>query len=119
MSDDTIQIKAFNEIGPEPKGNNNYSEFGAMTVNKSLGGTVIESSGVLELLDFNKPLIRFDFEETVPMATNQVVALRSKQRLIAQDIDIRGVTCTESMVNKGAFGRKLHLQIFFCSKNPC
>jgi hypothetical protein len=107
IGDDSINIKAFNEVGTKPKGNNNYTQFGEISVDKSLNGTMIESHGILELLDVDAPLIRFDFEDIVQMSTHQVIGLKNKQQLILSEVNIRGISCTESMKNKGVFGRKL------------
>ena len=89
-----------------PKGNNNYTEFGSITVDKSQNETTIVSHGILDLLDVNAPLIRFDFENVDQMSTNPVIGMNNKSELILKQINIRGITCSESMENKGSFGRE-------------
>jgi hypothetical protein len=116
IGDDSIRIKAFNEVGTIKMGENNtYTQFGEISVTKANGNgngngngldaTTIESDGVLELLDVEDgPLIRFDFEKIVSMATHQVLGLKN-----GDEINVRGITCTESMKNEGIFGRKLFI----------
>jgi hypothetical protein len=68
-----IDVTLYNEVGPKGKLNTNYTEYGRLTIDKSSPTNVnIESMGELELVDPESELIRFDFEEIVPLGTRQV-----------------------------------------------
>ena len=108
VSDDSIVIKAFNEIDPEPLDNHTYVVYGEIAVNKTGDDTAIVSNGILELVNVDGPLIRFDFEEKVSMETRPVIGMKSGDslELVKSEINVRGVSCSEAMENKGGLGRK-------------
>ena len=106
VSDDFISIKAFNEVGEKPTANNNYVQFGEIMIDKSGDKTVVGSSGILELIGVQKPLMHFGFESSVPMQMQPVVGMKNKKELILSEIEMRGVMCSDSMENTGSLGRK-------------
>ena len=109
VSDYTIDISSYNEIGDAAKWNNNYAEHGRLTIDKSTSLTKITSSGALKLLDRNAPLIHFNFENFVALKSRQVLGMVHDDfddKLVGDRITVRGVTSTESMPNWGEFGRK-------------
>jgi hypothetical protein len=72
-NDTVIDVNLYNEMGTKGKFNTNYTEYGRLIINKSVPSQVhIESMGGLELVDPDSDLIRFDFEEMVPLGTRQV-----------------------------------------------
>ncbi len=111
INDQSIDIKAFNEVGTSINGTKDYNQFGHIFVNKSIEETSIESGGVLELLDTNSPLIKFEFEEIFDMASHPVVGLKNKHELVLTSFDVRGVMCNETMINKGVFGEQHNAQV--------
>ena len=109
VSDYTIDMSSYNEIGDAAKWNNNYAEHGRLTIDKSTSLTEITSSGALKLLDRNAPLIHFNFENFVALKSRQVLGMVHDDfddKLVGDRITVRGVTSTESMPNWGEFGRK-------------
>lgn len=111
-NDTVIDIKLLNEVGPEPVFNANYTEYGRLVIDKSRPDSRhIESSGGLELLDPDSDLIKFDFEEIVPLGTRQVFALNDKNNLMLSQVTIQGITCTNSMLNSGSLGSQYDAQV--------
>lgn len=116
VTDDAIQITSFNEIGRKPRFNNDYEVHGELTMYKWGEDFYLESSGILEVINFEKPLIVLDFEEIVPLRSRQVIGMDhndSNDKLIASNITMRGIHCTDAMANKGSFGREYLLQSHF------
>lgn len=113
LTDTSIHITSYNEIGVLPQNNNNYEAWGDLIIDKSGSETQILSSGSLELLDIRAPLIHFAFDEISQLENSrQVLALNHddhKTTLVARKITIRGIECRYSMYNHGSFGRKLLL----------
>ena len=101
VTNDSIQVKHYNEVGDKSRYNNQYIEDGRLTIIKTNLGeeSQIESSGELELLNDDMPLIHFDFEELYPLSTRRVIGLTSTDMLIPGSIEIGGVACNESLVN--------------------
>jgi hypothetical protein len=107
VTDDSIEIKAFNEVGSNPQNvNNTYTQFGELLLDKSNEETKIEATGVLELLSIDRALIRFDFERIFPFNSRQVIGLCDKHKLYLSEKKIRGVLSNQSMHNKGSLGRE-------------
>ncbi len=112
VQDDILRVRHYNEVGEAVSNNDDYEENGELVINKRRGRTNIQSSGALELLDAKKVLIRFDFEETVPLSSRQVIGLKQydgrnrKVGLVANSSIVRWIECTQSMPNRGRFGRK-------------
>lgn len=107
-----IDVTLYNEVGPKGKLNTNYTEYGRLTIDKSSPTNVnIESMGELELVDPESELIRFDFEEIVPLGTRQVFALNDNNNLMLSSVVIWGVVCTDSMLNTGTLGSQYDAQV--------
>lgn len=109
VSDDTLHVTHHNEVGWKPKHNNLYEEVGNLTIDKSGETTEISAQGTLEILDSDKPLIHFDFETMVPMASRPVTAMKQmdgnrKVGLVASNTVMRDVTCNDAIPNQGEFG---------------
>jgi len=112
VTDDRLHLTSFNEVGKEPKYNKNYVAHGEIIVDKL--NSIISSSGVLKLLNRNKPLIHFDFEEVLLLETRQVLGLKHdnyKKSTVAKKISIRGVACEHALSNKGSFGQQYDGQL--------
>jgi hypothetical protein len=109
VTDHTIQITAYNEIGEKPRFNNNYEAYGLLTLYKWGTETHVESSGALKILDISSPLMKLTFEEIVPLQSRQVIGMVHndfKEKLVATSILVWGINCTNSLPNEGSFGRK-------------
>ena len=123
VEEDKLRATYYNEIGPKLFNNKNYELIGELEIDKSdKTNTEISSSGELEILNLKKVLIRYDFETTVPMATRPIVGMRQMDgktsvALVAESIELRGVTCTDALINRGRFGRKftkmLMIELFY------
>ena len=113
ITEDQIQVKHYNEIGEKRKFNNQYEEDGRLTIIKlsGEGEAQIDSCGELELLDDSVALIYLDFEEITPLGTRQVLGLDGNESRMANSIDINGVTCRDSLENKGTFGKQYDAQL--------
>jgi hypothetical protein len=111
VTDDTIEMKHYNEVGTEKKFNNKYVEDGYLTINKTLGIAHIDSGGELQLLDRDVALLHFNFEEVYPLGYRQVLGLSGENSLIAHSIEIDGINCTESFINHGSFGSQYDAQV--------
>ena len=111
-SDDTITVKQFKEVGSKEKFNNEYSQNGFLTINKSDASNVqISSGGELEILDDSVPLLHFDFEAIHDMSERQVDGMQNDDSLIAYSQVVGNMTCLESIHNKGSFGQHYDSQI--------
>jgi Predicted phosphohydrolases len=111
-NDTVIDVTLLNEVGPKGKFNTNYTEYGRLIIDKSnLAQVHIKSMGGLELVDPDSELIRFDFEEIVPLGTRQVFALNDKDNLMLSSVEIHGVVCTNSILNNGSFGSQYDAQV--------
>jgi len=111
ITEEQIQVKHYNEIGEKRKFNNQYEEDGRLTIVKLSGEVQIDSSGELELLDDSIALIYLDFEEITPLGTRQVLGLYGNESRMADNIDVDGVTCRDSLENKGSFGKQYDAQL--------
>ena len=78
MTDDVIDVKLFNEVGNKKVWNGQYVANGHLTIDKSSSaGIDISSSGELRLIDTVSALIKFDFQEMLPLGSRQVSALQA------------------------------------------
>ena len=118
VSDDTIEVEHYNEVGDAPKFNNNYVQDGRLMIDKSFGEVRVESYGELKVIDEDLPLIHFNFEAVTPLGTRQVLGMESEDRLIAKTININGINCTDSLENHGSFGNQYDAQIANVRKRP-
>lgn len=110
-NDTFIDVTLLNEFGPDAKFNTNYTEYGRLTIDKSQGQHTVHSTGGLELVDSHSDLIRFDFEEIVPLGTRQVFALDDRENIMAKNVHIGGIICKKSMLNTGILGAQYDAQI--------
>jgi len=108
VTDDSITIRAMNEIGVD---SHDYETFGEIVVDKTGSDIQISAEGVLELVSADSALIRFDFESLLPLSTHEVIGMRGKDEPIISTIDMRGMNCSEAMTNKGGLGRKYHVGV--------
>jgi hypothetical protein len=81
-TEDVVNITLWNEAGPKTKWNDNYIEYGRLVIDKSGSKPVIESSGELTLLDPDSVLIKFDFDEIVPLDTRQVCVIKEVSKTV-------------------------------------
>ena len=111
-SDDIITVKQFKEVGSKQKYNNEYTQNGFLTINKSDASNVqISSGGELEILDDLVPLIHFDFEAIRDMSERQVDGMQNDDSLIAHSEMVGNMMCLESIHNNGSFGQQYDSQI--------
>jgi len=111
-NDTVIDVRLFNEVGPKPKYNTNYTEYGRLIIDKINHPQInVESMGGLELVDPDSEMIRFDFEEIVPLGTRQVFALKDKENIMVNSVIIDGVECRKSMLNTGSLGAQYDAQV--------
>lgn len=111
VKDDKLHIRHYKEVGSKPQNNNKYEKNGELVIHKSGTTRKIISTGALRLINSKKELLRYDFEEMVPLVSRQVTGLYQRNgeefiSIIANSTIIRGITSTLSMPNLGAFGRK-------------
>eukprot|EP00551_Chaetoceros_affinis_P018514 CAMPEP_0203743086 /NCGR_PEP_ID=MMETSP0092-20131115/59258_1 /ASSEMBLY_ACC=CAM_ASM_001090 /TAXON_ID=426623 /ORGANISM="Chaetoceros affinis, Strain CCMP159" /LENGTH=382 /DNA_ID=CAMNT_0050630367 /DNA_START=24 /DNA_END=1169 /DNA_ORIENTATION=+ len=122
VTDDSLLVKHYNEVGNKEFNNQNYELNGELLIDKSGSDTLIKSNGALELLNTKKVLILYDFEELFLMSQRQVIGLKQiemakKVGLIASTTTMRGVTCDESLPNLGKFGQSYDAQVAGLSLN--
>ncbi len=109
VTDDAIQITVYNEVGQQPRFNNNYEVDGQLTLYKWGTELVVEATGVLQVVDSASENIVLNFEEIVPLSSRQVVGMVHDdfyKMLVGSRITMRGVQCTDAMPNEGNFGRE-------------
>jgi len=75
--DDAIDVKLFNEVGDKKEWNGQYVENGHLMIDKSSSDIDISSSGELGLIDNVSALIKFDFQEILPLGSRQVSTLQA------------------------------------------
>mmetsp|Transcript_6269 Transcript_6269/g.7943 ORF Transcript_6269/g.7943 Transcript_6269/m.7943 type:complete len:512 (+) Transcript_6269:47-1582(+) len=115
VTDNSIQITAYNEIGQKPRYNNNYESNGELTLFK--WGTEVsfsESSGILKIVEVESSIVHLNFDEIVSLESRQVVGMihnDSKDELVGKEIDMRGIDCLHSMPNEGSFGQLYDAQV--------
>jgi hypothetical protein len=105
VTDDSITIRALNEVGVN---SNYYEQYGELVVDKTGNTTQISAEGILEPVSVDSALIRFDFESLFSLNTFEVIGMRDKDEAIVSIIDMRGMNCSQAMQNKGGLGRKYH-----------
>jgi len=127
VTDSTLKITAYNEIGPKDRYNMNYTVHGSLLLDKAVNlvesnfttspraqlSTVIHASGVLELLDRTSALVRFKFEKKIPLRKRQVIGMKDDEgkKLNVENITIRGRKASKSIRNKGSFGQQYDAQV--------
>jgi len=126
VTDSTLEITAYNEIGPKPKYNMNYKVHGSLLLDKAVESTVestfttsprvqlstvIHSSGILKLVDTASALIHFNFGKTIPLRKRQVIGMKNDEGLNVKSITVRGRKCSDSLPNKGSFGQQYDAQV--------
>ena len=110
VSNDQLNISAYNEVGTKWIWNANYTKFGEIKIDKSGNETSIQSSGALSILDTSKgPLISLKFErnDTYNLKERQIVGLKYdqfKETLVGHSVTIQDEISTEGMENHGVFG---------------
>lgn len=111
--DTTIEIKQYREVGPSEKFNNDYVQSGLLKIDKSNpSDPQISSSGELEILDDEGPLLHFDFESIFKIDERPIHGLyNEKDSLVAKYQVVGGINCTESIHNTGSFGAQYDAQI--------
>jgi len=128
VTDSTLNITAYNEVGPEIKFNMNYTVYGYLVVKKTIESpaerasptsstakplTTIHSSGVLELFDRRSALVHLLFEKLVPLGERQIIGMKNGEgkRLNLKSIAIRGRKSSRSIPNKGSFGQQYDAKV--------
>lgn len=111
VTDDGFSVMAYNEAGEKRQWNGKYEQYGLLTVEKSNEyPAVIESSGILKIINRENPIIRTSFErnDTFPLHERIVVGMKYNERHIlgGYSKEIKGVISTVGMKNLGDFGRK-------------
>ncbi len=109
VTDTGINIVAYGEQGSLGRDNRNYKQIGTMQLPKYSTGT-ISSEGALELVDLNRPLIYFSFDESEILRSRPIDGMGTKNALTVNQIDIRGVNCWSSIPNQGEFGQQYDAQ---------
>jgi len=109
VSDESLEVISYNEIGEKPKWNGKYEEQGRLIVNKV--SKTVTGTGVLELINPEAPLIHFDFNSSSALGSRQVPGLTSDDSLIATEVNIRDSNCKEAIENKGEFGVQYDAQV--------
>ena len=108
VTDDSITIRALNEVGVN---SNDYEQYGELVVDKTGNKIQIAAEGILEPVSVDSALIRFDFESTFSLNTYEIIGMREKDEPIVSTIDMRGMNCSQAMENKGGLGRKYNVLV--------
>jgi hypothetical protein len=112
ITDESIHISAFNEdLIQAQNGNNTYTNFGDLFIDKSGEDTEIEARGALEIFSVDKALIRFEFEKMFPLDSRQVIGIGDKKNQTPSQKRVRGVWCKHAMRNKGSLGQQYDAQV--------
>jgi len=108
VSDNGFNITSYNENGELKSFNQNYTAHGHLTMQHLNDNTAtINSSGVLKILDRSSVLVKFNFNEILPLKTRQVLGLKHDNYRIS----LRGIRCEEALPNRGSFGPQYDGQI--------
>ncbi len=115
VSPDSIHVEALNEIGRkyDQYSKSEFEVIGSLSIDKKAGsgGTSIESSGDLQIIDAAwDPLIHFTFEELHSVGDRQVLGLIDWPFIIPKKVNMRGVTVKDTIFNQGAFGQQYDAQ---------
>jgi len=111
-SDDVIEFKQYREVGPNLKFNNDYVVSGLLTVDKSNpNDPQISSSGELEILDDEAPLLHFDFEALYKIDERHIYGLRNDDSMVAKYQVVGDTNCTETIHNMGSFAEQYDAQV--------
>jgi len=113
VTDDELTIIALNEIGPDRNPTvKDYKSHGVLQIQKSeFGEADISSSGVLHIMDIQKPIIQFRFDRLYKMGQRQVLGMNSMTKVGLSQIDMRGTTLTEVVPNYGEFNQQYDAQV--------
>jgi hypothetical protein len=117
VSDDTIDISLFNEIGEKPvMYNYDYEKNGRLIIMKNTSNSEIIGNGELALLDRNEPMIHFNFEEIVSLRSRPVIGLGylpsvKKNTPKISEVLVQGIECAFSLPNIGQFGQNYDAQV--------
>jgi hypothetical protein len=103
VTNETLTIQAFNEVGVD---SHEYVQYGELVVDKKGKYTQIEAEGVLKPVSVDSALIRFDFETTLPLNEREVVGLWHDTGPISSMITMRDTECFQAMENRGELGRE-------------
>ena len=115
VTDDSIRVDAINEVGPKIdfRKKSEYEVFGSLIIDKSSQDeTKITSDGELKLLDIDKPLLRFDFEETHSLNERQILGMFTSKTLLPEKIAMHGRDLYDCIHNHGIFGQQVRLYRF-------
>jgi len=113
VRDSHLNLTSYNEVGTEIRWNKDYVVQGRLEIDKSQRKTKIISSGVLELLDIEPPIVKIDFADIVPLENRQILGMKDSTNgnLIPKKVIIRGIASTQSLPNKGSFGQQYDAQV--------
>ena len=113
VTDDSLTIEAFNEIGPlRILTDKDYTLHGMLKIQKfEVGDADISSSGVLHVMDIQKPIIQLRFDRLYEMSKRQVLGLANKERVHLSKVDMHGTTLTEVVPNYGEFDQQYDAQV--------
>ena len=76
-----------------------------MTIDKSSGFRQISSSGNLHIVDLNKPILHYDFEEILPISESRIQGLGSTTKHFLDEVEMHGNILRNIVLNKGEFGQ--------------
>jgi hypothetical protein len=105
IHDDRIEVVCYQQRVGSSASDGEYSVSGRLMIDKSGPSPRIEGEGELAVLNPSARILHFDFEQTLPLRENPIAGLSGRGgRKDARTL--RGVTCTELLPNRGAFGRQ-------------
>lgn len=115
ITDDTIDVTCYNEVGPEKTMENfNYEESGHLRISKGSDFTEIAASGELAFFDDDDPVLYFNFESISLLKDRPVLGLgeldNTRRAPIVETVNVNGVDCSDSLVNAGTFGQDYDAQ---------
>jgi uncharacterized protein YneR len=106
VTDDSLTIEAFNEIGPlRIPTDKHYTLHGMLKIQKfEVGEAEISSSGVLHVMDIQKPIIQFRFDRLYDMS-ERVLGLH------LSEVVMQSTTLTKVVPNYGEFDQQYDAQV--------
>ena len=115
ITDDTIDITSYEEVGLEKTMSNfDYVPSGHIQILKNDAVKSIVTSGELSLFDPDDPMIYFNFESKTALKDRPVLGLGElpggRRAPMVGSVEVDGATCTESLINVGAFGQDYDAQ---------
>ena len=115
ISDDTVDITSYAEVGSEKTMSNfNYVASGHLRILKEQGSKSISTTGELSFFDADDPMLYFNFQRIASLEDRPVLGLGelpgTRRAPIVTDVTVGDSTCSDALINAGAFGQDYDAQ---------